>query len=295
LKFLPKFNQDDFDGSSKYNVMFGPDICGSSTKKVHLIFNYKGKNLDWKKSLSCESDKLSHVYTAIIRKDGTYEVLIDGVSKESGKLLEDWEFTQPKTIPDPSEKKPDDWVDVREIVDPNDKKPEDWEKPKTIPDTNAKKPDDWNDEEDGKWEPAQVPNPEYRGDYSPKMIPNPAYKGEWKAREIPNPEYVEDPSVGKYKDFSVAGIDVWQVKSGTIFDDILVTDSVSEAEEIRKQLLEECKKEKEASDKAEETKRKEEEAKAKETPQETPEDLEKLAKEKAEQLKKEAPEKKDEL
>jgi len=131
------------------------------------------------------------------------------------------------------------------------------------------------------------------------MVPNPAYKGEWKAREIPNPDYVEDPSVAKYKDFSVAGIDVWQVKSGTIFDDILVTDSVEEAETIRKQLLEECKKEKEASDKHEEEKRKEEEAKAKQSqdskPEETPEDLEKLAKEKAEQLKKDAPEKKDEL
>jgi len=29
--------------------MFGPDICGTSTKKVHVIFTYKGKNLLTKK------------------------------------------------------------------------------------------------------------------------------------------------------------------------------------------------------------------------------------------------------
>jgi len=30
------------------------------------------------------------------------------------------------------------------------------------------------------------------------------------------------------------GIDLWQVKSGTVFDDIIVTDSMTEAEEARK-------------------------------------------------------------
>jgi len=115
------------------------------------------------------------------------------------------------------------------------KKPEDWDKPKTIPDPNAKKPDDWNDEEDGAWEPSQIPNPDYRGDFSQKMIPNPEYKGEWKPKEIPNPVFKEDKSVWIYPDFSAVGIDVWQVKSGTVFDDILITDSVAAAEKARKE------------------------------------------------------------
>lgn len=299
LKFLPSFDQTKFDGSTEYNMMFGPDICGSSTRKVHLIFNYKGKNLDWKKTLACETDKLSHVYTAIIRPDNTYEVLIDGVKKESGNLLEDWDFLPPKTIPDPSQSKPSDWVEEAEIVDPNDKKPEDWDKAKTIADPNAKQPEDWNEEEDGKWTAPEIPNPEYRGEYVPRMIPNPLYKGVWKADEIPNPDFKEDPSVYKYADFSTVGIDVWQVKSGTIYDDILVTDSVEEAEKERNELLERMKKEKEQFDRAEEVKRQKEEeerkiaeekakASAPATEEKADEDLEKLAREKAEQLKKEA-------
>jgi calreticulin len=303
LKFLPKFDQEKFEGSTQYNMMFGPDICGSSTKKVHLIFSHNGKNLDWKKTLTCETDKLSHIYTAIIRPDNTYEVLIDGVKKESGNLLDDWDFSGPKTIPDPTQHKPSDWVEESEIVDPEDKKPGDWDHPKTIADPNAKVPEDWNEEEDGKWTAPEVPNPDYKGEYVPRMIPNPAYKGVWKADEIPNPDYVEDSTVYKYKDFSVVGIDVWQVKAGTIYDDILITDSEEEAATQRTELLERIKKEKEAFDRAEDIKReqqekerKEAEEKAKNTPPPTPQeaethadqDLEKLAREKAEQLKKEA-------
>ena len=32
------------------------------------------------------------------------------------------------------------------IPDPDDKKPEDWDKPETIPDPEATRPDDWDDE-----------------------------------------------------------------------------------------------------------------------------------------------------
>merc|ERR1712054_201765 len=45
---LGAFEPEKFEGSSEYNIMFGPDICGA-TKKTHVIFNYKGKNLDKKK------------------------------------------------------------------------------------------------------------------------------------------------------------------------------------------------------------------------------------------------------
>lgn len=32
----------------------GPDICGYSTKKVHVIFNYKGTNHLIKKEIKCK-------------------------------------------------------------------------------------------------------------------------------------------------------------------------------------------------------------------------------------------------
>ena len=35
-------------------VVVGPDICGPGTKKVHVIFNYKGKNLLTKKDIRCK-------------------------------------------------------------------------------------------------------------------------------------------------------------------------------------------------------------------------------------------------
>jgi calreticulin len=287
--------------------MFGPDVCGS-TKKVHLILNYKGKNVDWTKTnnVAALSDTNAHVYTAIIHPDLTYELLIDGEKKESGNVLEDWPLLAPKTIDDPSAKKPADWVDEKEIVDPNDKKPADWDVPKTIPDPAAKKPDDWDEEEDGKWEPPQITNPEYRGEYSSKMIPNPAYKGEWKPNQIPNPDFKEDSSIGKYT-LAFAGIDIWQVKSGTIFNNILVTDSVEEAKKARDEVLAQNQKDKESAEaqkKEEDAKKEAEAAKAQEAAKDfekskdSEDELAKLAKEKAEQLKKEAgddSEKKDEL
>ena len=101
----------------------GPDICGYSTKKVHVIFTYKGKNLLTKKDIKCKDDELTHLYTLILNPDNTYEVRIDNEKVESGKLEEDWDFTVPKRIPDPEAKKPADWVDEAKIDDPSDSKP----------------------------------------------------------------------------------------------------------------------------------------------------------------------------
>merc|ERR1719421_1474916 len=123
---LGSFDQAKFEGSSEYNIMFGPDICGSATKKTHVIFNYKGKNLDKKKEVRAESDTLSHLYTLIVKPDNTYEVQIDMNKVDSGSLDEGWDFLEPKQIRDPEEKKPADWVDEAEIDDPEEKKPADW-------------------------------------------------------------------------------------------------------------------------------------------------------------------------
>jgi len=78
---------------------------------------------------------------------------------------------------------------------------------------------------DGSWESPQIPNPAYKGEWKPKQIPNPAYKGEWVHPQIDNPDYFHDDTVYKYEDFGVLGFDLWQVKAGTIFDNVLITDS----------------------------------------------------------------------
>ncbi len=115
------------------------------------------------------------------------------------------------------------------MPDPNEEKPDDWDQPKTIVDEKAKKPDDWDNETDGEWERPMIDNPAYKGVWTPKMIPNPDYKGEWKPRQIDNPEHVDDPEIYA-RTIAYIGLDLWQVKSGTIFDNFIVSDDVSECE-----------------------------------------------------------------
>ena len=119
-----KLDQADMHGESPYNIMFGPDICGPGTKKVHVIFEHKGKNHLIKKDIRCKDDVFTHLYTLIVNTDGTYEVLIDNESAQTGSLTDDWDFLPPKKIKDPEAKKPDDWVDQAKLDDPEDAKPE---------------------------------------------------------------------------------------------------------------------------------------------------------------------------
>merc|ERR1719326_400492 len=240
LKIMPAGqDQAAFTGDSDYNIMFGPDICGYSTKKIHVIFNYKGKNLLVKKEPTAETDQLSHVYTLLVKPDNTYEVFVDGDSKQKGSLEEDWDFLEPRKIKDPEVSKPDDWVDDAKMEDPEDVKPEGWDDiPKQIDDPEAEKPEDWDDEADGEWEPPMIDNPEYKGEWKAKRIDNPDYEGPWVHPEI----------------------DIWQVKAGSIFDNIFLGDSLEEAQEFMKETYTKNKDaEKKMFDKAEEERRAKEE------------------------------------
>jgi calreticulin len=117
-------DQKKFGGDTPYSIMFGPDICGYSTKKVHTILTKDGKNHLIKKDVPCETDQLTHVYTLIIRPDATYTILIDNEEKQTGSVYEHWDILPPKQIKDPEAKKPEDWDDKEYIPDPEDKKPE---------------------------------------------------------------------------------------------------------------------------------------------------------------------------
>merc|ERR1712185_428906 len=138
---------------------------------------------------------------------------------------------KPKEINDPDDKKPSDWVDTSMMDDPDDKKPDDWTDEKRIVDEEAKKPDDWDDEEDGEWE----------------------------APMKDNPEYVDDDEIYKFDEFGFIGFDLWQVKGGTIFDNIIITDDKAEADDFAKKwkALSEVEK---AKKKEEDDKKKEEAA-----------------------------------
>jgi len=230
---------DDMHGDSEYNIMFGPDICGYSTKRIHVIFNYKGKNHLINKDVKCKDDELTHIYTLVVTPDNKYKVLVDNEETAAGSLEEDWDFLPAKKIKDPEASKPsqDEWDEREEIADPDDTKPDDWEKPEHIADPDAAMPEDWDEEMDGEWEPPMVDNPEYKGEWKPKNIKNPAYKGKWVHPEIDNPEYAPDDSIYSYDDFGRVGLDLWQVKAGTIFSNFLMTDSEEEASAEAAEIL----------------------------------------------------------
>ncbi|KAH9313914.1 hypothetical protein KI387_022541, partial [Taxus chinensis] len=284
LKYLMPQNDGwdlkHFDSESSYSIMFGPDKCGA-INKVHFIFQQKHPKTDryvehhLKYSPLPLTDKVTHVYTAVIYPNSTLKILIDGEEKKTANLLSD-DFDPPvlppNTIPDPDDKKPDDWDERAKIPDPKAKKPDDWDEnePMEIEDLDAMKlegwlddqleeindpestkPDDWNDDEDGEWVASKISNPKceeapgcgewqrplkrnpnYKGKWYPPMIDNPNYKGIWKPCNIPNPAYFEldRPNM---EAISAIAIEIWTMQDGLLFDNILIGNDVSVAQEYR--------------------------------------------------------------
>jgi len=228
IKLLPEgTDQATFNGDAAYNIMFGPDICGPGHRIVHFILNKRGENRLIKRNVNAESDEYTHTYTAVLNKDNTYAIYVDGEKKQDGPIEDDWSILPAKKINDPSQSKPSNWVDDAQIDDPTDSKPADWDAtPAEIADPSAKKPDDWDADLDGEWEAPKTPNPDYRGPWRAKRISNPAYKGPWVHPQIDNPEYKPDPTLYSFDSHGLVGIEIWQVKAGTIFDNFLVTDDL---------------------------------------------------------------------
>ncbi|XP_021761281.1 calnexin homolog [Chenopodium quinoa] len=271
----------EFDNESPYSIMFGPDKCGS-TNKVHFILKHKnpksGEYVEHhlKFPPSVPSDKLTHVYTAVLTPDNEVRILVDGEEKKRANLLlgDDFEpaIIPPKTIPDPEDKKPEDWDEREKIPDPAAVKPDDWDEsapmeiedeeaekpegwlddePEEIDDPEASKPEDWDDEEDGEWEAPKIENPKceeapgcgewkrpmkanpaYKGKWHAPLIDNPNYKGIWKPQEIPNPNYFE-LDTPNFEPIAAIGIEIWTMQDGILFDNILIAEDEKTAESYR--------------------------------------------------------------
>merc|ERR1719230_2419102 len=222
-------DQKKFGGDSPYKIMFGPDLCGYDVSRIHAIFTFAGENLLKTSDIKLEYDdknQFTHLYTLQVNPDNSYEIFFDKKSKAKGQLHDDWKFPQ-KTKDDPSDNKPSDWVDEAKIDDPEDKQPEDWATEAKIKDPSASKPDGWDDDEDGEWEAPIIDNPEYKGAWFAKRIDNPAYKGVWKPKQVDNDDFV--PDVYFYEDIAAVGFELWTVNAGSIFDNIILTDSLDKA------------------------------------------------------------------
>uniref|UniRef100_A0A4X1WAQ6 Calreticulin n=1 Tax=Sus scrofa TaxID=9823 RepID=A0A4X1WAQ6_PIG len=218
VKLFPDtLNQEDMH--SEYYIMFGLDICGFGNNKVGVILCYQGKYHENNKTIKCRVN--THLYTLIIHPNATYEVKIDNQQVAAGDLEDDWAFLPPRKIKDPYAQKPRKWMNVCKTG-----------KTEFIPDPNAKKPEDWNEAMDGEWEGPLIPNLKYKGQWKPQIIDNPNYQGEWIHPEIDSPKYKPDPTICHYYNISVLGLDLWQVKSGSIFDNFLLTNDEKFAEVV---------------------------------------------------------------
>lgn len=54
-------------------------------------------------------------------------------------------------------------------------------------------------------------------------------QGIWSAPLIDNPAFVDDPALYVFPATKYLGFELWQVKAGSIFDNVLLTDSLDEA------------------------------------------------------------------
>ncbi|MED6208350.1 Calreticulin-3 [Stylosanthes scabra] len=247
IKLLSGFvNQKKFGGDTPYSLMFGPDICGTDTKKLHVILSYQGQNYPIKKDLQCETDKLTHFYTFILRPDASYSVLVDNRERDSGSMYTDWDILPPRRLRDTKAKKPKDWDEREYIEDPDDVKPEGYDSiPAEIPDPNAKEPICLR---------FNLP--------VKQKIKNPNYKGKWKTPWIDNPEFEDDPDLYVLKPIKYVGIEVWQVKGGSVFDNVLIGDDPDYARQVVDEVFSNREIEKEAFEEAEKVRKAREEEEA---------------------------------
>lgn len=221
------FDKDhEFNNETPYQVMFGPDKCGSDNK-IHFILRrknpisgeYEEKHLG--NSPMSRTGKLSTLYTLILKKNQDFEIRINGDVAKAGNLIKNPKLMKPslnppkeiidehdfkpldwddrKFIPDPEQpEKPEDY-DIKYglsfIPDPNAVKPDDWndDEPEYISDPSAQKPEEWDEEEDGIWLAPEIRNPKCAtsgcGKWEAPHIINPTYVGPWIQPTIPNPNY----------------------------------------------------------------------------------------------------------
>uniref|UniRef100_A0A182UGP4 Calnexin n=1 Tax=Anopheles melas TaxID=34690 RepID=A0A182UGP4_9DIPT len=177
----------------------------------------------------------------------------------------------PAEIDDPEDRKPENWDDREKIPDPEATKPDDWNEdepaqipdPKAtkpagwlddveemVPDSSAVKPEDWDNDMDGEWEPPlipnpmcekavgcglwkapMVPNPNYKGKWRPPLIANVNYQGKWAPRKIPNPDFFEDLTPFRMTPIAAVGIELWSMSNDILFDNIVICDDESVADE----------------------------------------------------------------
>jgi hypothetical protein len=121
------FFPETLSKSTPYVVMFGPDRSAGSNK-IHFIFHYQDRTTGTTRESHMRenppmiADKLTHLYSLIVRPDNSFEILIDCQLVRWGSLASDFDppviatelFDEdvPEMIPDPEIERPADWDDL---------------------------------------------------------------------------------------------------------------------------------------------------------------------------------------
>ncbi|XP_040846808.1 calreticulin-3 [Ochotona curzoniae] len=222
VKLFPAdVDQRNLSGQSQYYIMFGPDICGFDIKKVHVILHFKNQYHANKKSIRCKVDGFTHLYALVLRPDLSYDVKIDGQSIESGSVEYDWNLTSLKKM-------------ARSSVGPEDyaqgagDKSQDWEK--HFLDAGASEPSDWNSDLEADFPAPMLQKPPYQDGLKPEGID----KHVWLHRKMKNTNSLTEYDLAEFENIGAIGLDLWQVRAGTIFDNFLITDDEEYAENFGK-------------------------------------------------------------
>jgi calnexin len=176
------------------------------------------------------------------------------------KMPESWDDRE--QIQDTDAVKPADWDESapKQIIDAEASMPEGWleDEPDLVADPAAVQPVDWDEETDGIWEAPKIDNekcksapgcgqwsqpmienPEYKGKWKAPMIANPAYQGKWEPRKIANPDYFEEKNpFSKLTTFENVGLELWSMTDNIYFDNFLITDDETTANEFAQETWE---------------------------------------------------------
>lgn len=234
-----KIKQNQFSHKTPWDILFGPDY--NNWDHHHIDFRIYRNRTQWPDMMPITAfeDKFTHVYTLAIFANQSYFIKKDNFTDIEGHLEQAFNYCQPALIPDPFDTKPDDWEEDEYMDDPDDIPPESLnDVPEFIPDPTLSKPPDWDDSKFGEWAPKYIKNTEFKGEkWSPRRIKNPNFRGSWKPRMIENPDYNPDPHFGKPEDLCFIGLDVEQDVAGSIFDNIIVTDSLEESDKLMEETF----------------------------------------------------------
>uniref|UniRef100_A0A2K5ECS5 Calreticulin-3 n=1 Tax=Aotus nancymaae TaxID=37293 RepID=A0A2K5ECS5_AOTNA len=198
IKVFPAdIDQKNLNEKSQYYIMFGPDICGFDVKKVHVILHFKNQYHENKKLIRCK---------------------VSGVVAHA---------CSPSTLGGQGK-----WITLGQEFETslNNLKKAPRRRGECLQCQLPGRVSDWNGELDGDWQAAMLHKPPCQDGLKPKGID----RDIWLHHKMKNTNYLTQYDLSEFEDIGAIGLELWQVRSGTIFDNFLITDDEEYADNFGK-------------------------------------------------------------